>query len=145
MIPSPRVFRKSLLTLLTCFCGIFLALSMVSCVKPLFPPSAVKDLDPTLQMGISNPEIDIYFKDHLAQAGGRIISTEHMSDGTVITAEELPLTQAATEVMETAKATGGFVFLYKGLIDPLGLQPGNKFIVVGLVKGTKKVTINGIQ
>lgn len=160
-IPPPIAFRKSLLRavspchshgktawkakLLICLCGTFLAVSVVSCAKPLFPPSAVKDLDPALQMGISNPEADVYFKDHLAQAGGRIIAIEQTSDGTLITAEELPLTEAATGVVETAKSTGWFVFLYKGLIDPLGLQQGNKFILVGLVKGTQKVTINGVQ
>ena len=159
--PSSIAFRQSLLhatspchahgktawksKLLICLCGTFLAVSMVSCAKPLFPPSAVKDLDPALQMGISNPEADVYFKDHLAQAGGRIIAIEQTSDGTLITAEELPLTQAATEVVETTKPTGWFVFLYKGHIDPPGLQQGNKFIMVGLVKGTQKVTINGTQ
>jgi hypothetical protein len=49
---------------------LFLAVSVMSCAKPLFPPSAVKDLDPAMQMGIANPEADIYFKDHLAKAGG---------------------------------------------------------------------------
>ena len=110
MIPSPIAFRKSLLRavspchshgktawkakFLISLCGMFLAFSVVSCAKPLFPPSAVKDLDPALQMGIFNPEADVYFKDHLAQAGGRIIAIEQTSDGTLITAEELPLTQA---------------------------------------------------
>lgn len=118
---------------------------MISCAKPLFPPSVVKDLDPALQMGISNPEADVYFKDHLAQAGGRILAIDPTSDGSLITAEELPLTRAATGVMETAKPTSSFVFRYKGRIDALGLQPGNKFILVGLVKGTQTVTINGVQ
>ena len=161
MIPPPIAFRKSLLRavsprhphgkaawkakLLICLCGTLLAVSVVSCAKPLFPPSAVKDLDPALQMGISNPEADVYFKDRLAQAGGRIIAIEQTSNGSLITAEELPLTQSATEVVETAKPTGWFVFFYKGFIDPLGLQQGNKFILVGLVKGTQNVAINGVQ
>src|SRR4051812_48746338 len=85
MIPSRIAFRKSLFhsvlpghahgkaawkaKLLIGLCGLFLAVSVVSCAKPLFPPTAVEDLDPALQMGISNPEADVYFKDHLAQAG----------------------------------------------------------------------------
>ena len=40
--------------------------------EPSFPPSAVKDLDPALQLGISNPQSDVDLKAHLAQVGGRI-------------------------------------------------------------------------
>jgi alkaline phosphatase D len=161
MIPSPIAFRKSLLSavsprhshgkiactakFLIRSCALLLMFSVMACTQPLFPPSAVKDLDPAMQMGIFNPEADVYFKDHLAQAGGRIISIEQTSDGFLITAEELPLTQTATMVVETANSTGSFVFLYKGRIDPLGLQQGNKFIMVGFVKGTQLVTINGVQ
>jgi starvation-inducible outer membrane lipoprotein len=131
--------------LLISLCGMFLTFSVVACTEPLFPPAAVKDLDPALQMGIFNPEADIYFKGHLAQAGGRIIAFEQTSDGTLITAEELPLTQASTRVLETAKPNGWFVFLYGGQIDPAGLQQGNEFIMVGLVEGTQLVSIKGAQ
>jgi len=125
--------------------GIFLTLLVAACTEPLFPPAAVKDLDPALQMGIFNPEADIYFKGHLAQAGGRIITSEQTSDGTLITAEELPLTQASTRVLETAKPNGWFVFLYRGQMDSAGLQQGNEFIMVGLVEGTQLVNIKGTQ
>lgn len=130
--------------LLISSCGMFLTFSVVACTQPLFPPAAVKDLDPNLQMGIFNPEADIYFKGHLAQAGGRIIAIEQTSDGVLITAEELPLAQAATRVVATAKSTGWFVFLYGGQIDPGMLQQGNEFIMVGLVEGTQRVTIKGV-
>jgi hypothetical protein len=123
----------------------FLTFSVVACTEPLFPPAAVKDLDPALQMGIFNPEADIYFKGHLAQAGGRIMGMEQTSDGILITAEELPLAQASTRVVETAKSSGWFVFLYEGQIDSPGLQQGNKFIMVGLVEGTQLVNIKGTQ
>jgi starvation-inducible outer membrane lipoprotein len=126
-------------------CGVFLTLSVVACAEPLFPPAAVKDLDPALQMGIFNPEADVYFKGHLAQAGGRIIAIEQTPDGILITAEELPLTQASTRVVETAKSNGWFVLLYKGQIDSAGLQYGNEFIMVGLVEGNQRITIKGIQ
>jgi starvation-inducible outer membrane lipoprotein len=126
-------------------CGMFLTSSVVGCTQPLFPPAAVKDLDPTLQMGIFNPEADIYFKGHLAQAGGRIIAVEQTPNGTLITAEELPLTKASTRVIETAKSDGWFVFLYGGPIDPAGLQYGNEFIMVGLVEGNQRVSVKGIQ
>ena len=126
-------------------CGMFLTFSVLACSEPLFPPAAVKDLDPALQMGIFNPEADIYFKGHLAKAGGRIIAFEQTSDGTLITAEELPLTQASTRVVETAKPNGWFVFLYGGQMDSAGLQQGNEFIMVGLVEGTQLVNIKGTQ
>ncbi len=131
--------------LLSSSCGLFFTLSVVACTESLFPPAAVKDLNPALQMGIFNPEVDIYFKGHLAQAGGRIIAIEQTSDGILITAEELPLTQASTRVVETAKSDGWFVFLYRGQIDRAGLQHGNEFIMVGLVEGTQRVTIKGVQ
>jgi len=161
MIPTRIAFGKSLLLAVTpchshgntawnakfliSLCGMFLTFSVVACTEPLFPPAAVKDLDPALQMGIFNPEADIYFKGHLAQAGGRIIAIDQTPDGTVITAEELPLTQASTRVVETAKPVGWFVFLYGEKIDPGMLQQGNEFIMVGLVEGTQRVTIKGVQ
>ena len=126
-------------------CGVCLTSSLMACTEPLFPPAAIKDLDPALQMGIFNPEADIYFKGHLAQAGGRIIATEQTPDGVLITAEELPLTKASTRVVETAKSAGWFVFLYRGQIDPAGLRYGNEFIMVGLVEGNQRITIKGIQ
>ena len=118
---------------------------LVACTEPLFPPAAIKDLDPALQMGIFNPEADIYFKGHLAQAGGRIIATEQTPDGVLITAEELPLTKASTRVVETAKSGGWFVFLYQGQIDPAGLRYGNEFIMVRLVEGNQRITLKGIE
>ena len=91
-------------------CGVCLMSSLLACTEPLFPPAAIKDLDPSLQMGIFNPEADIYFKGHLAQAGGRIIAIEKRPDGISITARELPLTKSSTRVVETAKSEGWFVF-----------------------------------
>jgi starvation-inducible outer membrane lipoprotein len=161
MIPAPIALRGSLLFALTpCHShgktawklkllissfGMFLTISVVACAKPLFPPAAVKDLDPALQMGIFNPEADIYFKGHLAKAGGRIIAVEQTPDGTLIRAEELPLTQESTGVVETAKTNGWFVLLYQGQIDPAGLQQGNELIVVGIVEGHQSVTVKGVE
>lgn len=96
-------------------------------------------------MGIFNPEVDIYFKGHLARVGGRIVGIDETAEGVLITAMELPLTQGATRVAETAKSEGWFVFLYRGGVDRKGLQQGNKFIMVGLVEGNQRITINGIQ
>ncbi len=122
-----------------------MALLLMACSQPLFPPAAVKDLDPALQMGIFNPEADIYFKGHLARAGGRIIATERTPDGTVITAEELSLTKAGDRVVDNAKSEGWFVFLYRGAIDSGALRYGNEFIMVGIVEGNQRVTTKGIQ
>jgi starvation-inducible outer membrane lipoprotein len=118
--------------------------SVVACTQPLFPSAAVKDLDPALQMGIFNSEADVYFKGHLAQAGGRIIANERTSDGILITAEELPLTKGSTSVVETAKSEGWFVFLYRGQIDRPALEYANKLIMVGVVEGNQRITIKGV-
>jgi len=126
-------------------CGVCLSSSLVACADPLFPPAAIKDLDPALQMGIFNPEADIYFKGHLAQAGGWIIAPEQTPDGVLITAEELALTNASTRVEEPANSGGCFVFLYRGQIDPAGLRYGNEFIMVGLVEGNQRITLKGIE
>ena len=125
-------------------CAVCLLLSLVACTEHLFPPEAVKDLDPALQMGIFNSEADVYFKGHLAQAGGRIVATEQTPDGILITAEELPLTKGSTRVVETAKSDGWFVFLYRGQIDKTGLQQGNELIMVGLVEGNQRISVKGI-
>jgi starvation-inducible outer membrane lipoprotein len=124
--------------------GVCVICSLTACTEPLFPPAAVKDLDPALQMGIFNSEADVYFKGHLAQAGGRIIASEQTPDGILITAEELPLTKGSTRVVETAKSEGWFVFIYTGAIDHAGLQYGNELIMVGRVEGNQRITIKGV-
>jgi len=126
-------------------CGVCLTSSLVACADPLFPPAAIKDLDPAPQMGIFNPEADIFFKGHLAQAGGWIIAPEQTPDGVLITAEELALTKASTRVEKPATSGGWFVFLYRGQIDPAGLRYGNEFIMVGFVEGNQRITLKGIE
>ena len=120
-------------------------LSATACTEPLFPPAAVKDLDPTMQMGIFNPEADTYFKGQLGQVGGRIIMVTRVDDGVLVTADELPLIDHATNISETAKSGGRFVLLYRGEIDKEALQRGNKFITIGIVEGTQQIPIDGIQ
>lgn len=135
-------FRKFLLA-----AGVFpLVILAAACTTdPLFPPEAIKDLDPAMQMGIFNPEADVYFKGKLGEVGGRIISITQVDDGVLITADELPLSDRSTSLRETAKPGGQFVFLYRGAIDGAGLQRGNKFIMIGLVEGTQRLPIDGIQ
>jgi alkaline phosphatase D len=94
-------------------------------------------------MDIFSPEAETYLKNHLVQVGGRIIDMDKTEEGILITVEELPLTKSATMVAESAPSAGRFVLLYTHRIDPAALQPGNKLMVVGLLNGTRKVTING--
>jgi starvation-inducible outer membrane lipoprotein len=121
------------------------ALSATACTEPLFPAAVVKDLDPSMQMGIFNPEADTYFKGQLGQVGGRVIAVAQTDDGVFVTADELPLSDHATSLAETAKSGGQFIFLYRGVIDRAALQRGNKFIMIGIVEGTQRISIDGIQ
>jgi len=125
--------------------GPLLACSVLACTQPLFPPDVTKTLDPALQMNIFNPEAETSLKNHPVQVGGRIIAAEETDEGSLITLEELPLTQSAKMVVESAPSTGQFVLVYKDRIDPAALQRGNKLIVVGLLKGTHEVTITGAR
>lgn len=94
-------------------------------------------------MEISNPEAETYLNNHVVQVGGRILAIEATDEGSLITVEELPLTESATMVVESAPSTGWFVLQYTHRLDPAALQLGNKLIVVGLFKGIRKVTTGG--
>src|SRR5262249_38229307 len=96
-------------------------------------------------MEISNPEAETYLNNHMVQVGGRILAVEETEEGSLITVEELPLTDSTTMVVESAPSPGWFVLLYAHRIDPAALQPGNKLIVVGQFKGTRKVSVSSAR
>lgn len=122
-----------------------LACSLLACTQPLFPADVTKTLDPAHQMEISNPEAETYLSNHVVQVGGRILAVEETEEGSLITVEELPLTESTTMVVESAPSPGWFVLLYAHRIDPAALQPGNKLIVVGQFKGTRKVSVTSAR
>jgi starvation-inducible outer membrane lipoprotein len=115
------------------------------CAEPLFPAEATKKFDPSVQMGIFNPEADVYYKGHLAQVGGRIVSTEQTDRGVTITADELPLKDRYTRLVEAGPSQGRFVVFYEGRLDPAWLQQGNKIIVLGLVEGTQRIMVKELE
>ncbi len=125
----------------------FLILSIAACANPspMFPPAAVKDLDPDKQMGIFAPEADAYFKGHLAQVGGRIVAVEQAQDGVLVKAAELPLNEERTGVIEAGKSGGWFLFSYHGQIEPAELQKGNKFILLGLMEGRQRTIFQEVE
>jgi outer membrane lipoprotein Slp family protein len=122
-----------------------LLLSLLACSQPLFPAKALTGLNPDTQMSIFSPEADVYFKGDVAQVGGRFISASRAAEGIVITAQELPAQDFASPPTDSSRPIGVFVFLYQGAIDDPGLQTGNKFVMVGDVKGTQVVQMDHIR
>jgi len=116
-----------------------------ACSQPFFPPRALTDLNPKTQMSIFSPEADVYFKGDVTQIGGRVLAVSRTENGSVITAEELPIKDLASPPNDSVKPVGVFVFLYQDTIDPQGLQRGNKFVMVGEVEGTQIVSMDTIR
>ncbi len=121
-----------------------LVCSAACTAEPMFPASVMKSVDSTKQYAIFNPEADTYFKGLTVLAGGRVVSVSQKNDGFLIVAQELPVRNRPSRMpMDGVKPIGDFVFLYQGDIEPAGIQNGNKFILVGEIRGTETMTING--
>jgi starvation-inducible outer membrane lipoprotein len=125
--------------------GIYMLLFLSACSQPFFPPKAVRDVDPTMQISLFSSEVDTYFKGHVAQVGGRIISVAPSPKGFLITAHELPLKDGSSPPSEKARPIGLFVFLFSGDIDPAGIQPGNEFVLIGEVEGVELVQADTVR
>lgn len=125
--------------------NVYALLLLTACSQPFFPPNAVRDVDPTVQISLFSSEVDTYFKGRVAQVGGRIISTAHSPKGFLVTAHELPLKDGASPPNEKARPIGLFVFLFPGDIDPTGIQPGNEFVLVGEVEGVEVVQADTVR
>ena len=124
---------------------IYLLFFLSGCSQPFFPPKAVRDVDPTMQISLFSSEVDTYFKGHVAQVGGRILSVAHSQKGFLITAHELPLKDGSSPPSEKASPIGLFVFLFPGEIDPAGLQRGNEFVLIGEVQGVELVQADTVR
>ena len=90
------------------------------------------------------PEADFYLKGSVTRVGGRMIMIKRQ-DGFFIVAEELPIQKDSRQgPVENVRSTGWFAFYYEGDIDELGVQSGNKFILIGNAQGTQRVTVGGV-
>jgi len=107
--------------------------------EPTFPAEASKGFDPHEQIGIFNPEADTYLAGRVVQLGGVILRAAPSEEGTLITAQELPLKGSPPRPADEVKPSGQFVILYRGRIDVGGLQRGNKFALIGELKGTQPI------
>lgn len=124
---------------------IYVLVFLSACSQPFFPPNAVRDVDPTMQISLFSSEVDTYFKGRVAQVGGRIISTAHSPKGFLVTAHELPLKDGSFLPNEKARPVGLFVFLFPGEIEPAGIQPGNEFVLIGEVEGVEIVQADTVR
>jgi len=125
--------------------GVMTLILLPACSEPLFPAKALTGLNPNTQMSIFSPEADVYFKGDVTQVGGRVISASRTNEGIVVTAQELPVRDLGSPPDDSVKPSGVFVFLFQDTIDAPGIQPGNKFVMVGDVEGTQMVPVENIR
>lgn len=112
--------------------------------EPVFPPNVTKTVDPSMQFGIFNAEADTYLKGQTVLLGGRIVSAERRDTGILIVAQELPLQERPSRrPVDNAKPIGDFVFVYQGTVEPAGLQHANKFLLIGEMRGSETIVIDG--
>jgi len=112
--------------------------------EPVFPPSVEKNIDPSMQFGIFNAEADTYLKGQMILLGGRIVSAELRGSNLVFVAQELPVQDHPyRRPIDTVKPIGDFVFTYEGVVDQTGLQSANKFLLIGEMRGTETIVIDG--
>ena len=88
------------------------------------------------------------FQGRAIKLAGRMIGVEDTAEGTIVRAEWLPY---PNNEFEGPTESGGinpdhFAFFYPGQLDREGRLPGNKFLVVGVMEGTKSmVTVVGLS
>jgi starvation-inducible outer membrane lipoprotein len=118
--------------------------SLMACTgQNLFPSNIISDVDSQSDFGVLRAQPDA-FKGRAVQLAGRIIDVQEVEGGSLVLARELPIDSAPVYgPKETPAPTGRFAFLYPGKIDPMGKRGGNKFVVVGVMNGTKAVDFEG--
>ncbi|HET9130744.1 MAG TPA: Slp family lipoprotein [Terriglobia bacterium] len=115
---------------------------VTACSTPLFPPSVTQDVT-ALEFGVLQAQPDV-FRGQVVQLGGRIVGAEETKDGMLIRVQELPVDKHPVYgPSETLSPTMEFAILYRGKVDPAGIQFGNKLIVVALAKGSQSVNVDG--
>lgn len=119
------------------------SLVFAGCSTSLFPASVTRDVTP-MEFGVLQAQPDV-FRGQIVQLGGRIVGSEETIDGMVIRVQELPVdVHPVYGPSETLRPTAEFAILYRGKVDPAGVQYGNKLVVVALAKGSQAVSVDGI-
>lgn len=118
-------------------------LLLVGACKPqLFPPKTTEGVDS--HFDFSRWRIfPNQFQDHKIQLGGLIVQSDTKTNTVTIVAIQLPIVEhPAYGPKDTKKRSGEFAILYRGKIEPVFLQAGNRLIAVGLTGAPVKVEVD---
>lgn len=116
---------------------------LTACSAPLFPPSVTHDVT-AMEFGVLQAQPDV-FRGQVVQLGGRIVGAEQTKDGMLIRVQELPIDKHPVYgPSETLSPSMEFAILYRGNVDPAGIQFGNKLIVVAVANGSQSVNVEGV-
>jgi starvation-inducible outer membrane lipoprotein len=122
------------------------ALAGSGCSGPAFPEQTLKRFDPDKQFSIFDTEADIYLKGVTVKIGGRLLDSTSLSGGIQILAQELPLSDhSSNRPIDTVPGVGRFIVFYPATVDPRGLQPGNKFVLLGTFERTERLNDHGVN
>lgn len=131
---------KSLLTTLIAI----LCSSLIGCAaSPLFPETALQDVNRKMEFGVLQANPDIY-KGQVIQLAGRIIGVEQLKEGTFLIVHQLPMAEHPIYgPAESGARTGEFAVLFPGRMAPVDAAPGNRIIVVGTIQGAQETLREG--
>ncbi|MCA9497866.1 MAG: Slp family lipoprotein [Nitrospira sp.] len=118
--------------------GASLTFSMGCASQSLFPSNGSEALKSKSEFGVLAAQPDA-FQGRAIKLAGRMIGVEDTADGSIVRAEWLPYPNNEFEGPTERRGTNSnhFAFFYPGQLDWEGRLPGNKFLVVGVMEGTK--------
>jgi len=139
-----RTRRRNVLASLSCLLLLFLLL--LACAEPVFPPAVLKGVDFTSEFELSTSEVDTHMEGRIVLIGGRMVAIQQESGRLQIMADELRFEKdpLSGRLVETGRPLGTIAVDYPANIEHLALERGNKFLAIGRVQGTTKVTIEGM-
>lgn len=118
--------------------GASLTFSIGCASQSLFPSNGSEALKSKAEFGVLTAQPDV-FQGRAIKLAGRMIGVEDTAEGSIVRAEWLPYPNNEFEgpTEREVKNPGHFAFFYPGQLDWEGKLPGNKFLVVGVMEGTK--------
>ena len=132
------------------FAGVLVVIfSLQGCSSiPMFPSNGSSEaVESTSEFGVLIAKPDAYTGRAIKMAG-KIVGVERSGQSTVVFAEWLPYPALQFAGPDEPAPSNGrrFTVLYPGQVDAEGSLHGNKFLVIGDVKGTKSmITLEGIS
>jgi starvation-inducible outer membrane lipoprotein len=77
--------------------------------------------------------------------GGRIIQAQVEDEEVVLLVAQLPIVHRPVYgPKETGKPTAKLAVFHRGKLDPTSLQPGNRLILVGTIKGDTAIAVDEV-